>query len=116
MKRIHQFILVVALTVSVHAESVWHGNLKVTQAWSAQDKDRVVFMIEEDASGSEVYKNPANCANTTYYEVAVPYDRKTALSILLTALTTQKDINVYVVDNQCGVFNQPVVSTVVIKR
>ncbi|OLQ71710.1 hypothetical protein BIT28_23900 [Photobacterium proteolyticum] len=89
----------------------WHSNLHVTEVWSAHDKERVVFKIE----GGK-YTKPPRCSKSDYYEVSHPYDYKTALSILLTALTTQKTVKVVVVDDQCGVFDNPLVSTVVIER
>jgi hypothetical protein len=91
-------VLVMGLCGPVHAAWVFNVDPKDVRASIASGQSMVTFSTVQSLS------NPANCGAVDFY--AVPFDinghHKSVLSILLTAVASQRKVAVYVSDTQCS--------------
>jgi hypothetical protein len=105
-------VVLVALGLCESASAGWVQALhpKDIRAYGAAGTSSIIFATVEPIS------NPAACGGSEFYYVA--YDpngnHRNALAILLTALTTDRTIWVYVVDNQCSPPGRPLVTDVIV--
>ena len=66
---------------------------------------------------TEALVNPAGCSSAEFYGIAIDVNghHRNTLAILLTALTTDRLVSVYVVENSCFSAGRPLVTDVLLQ-
>jgi len=108
--RMVTIIAILFYSVNIHAAGMWHFGLNVKDVTAQNKANQTAFRVMEEIN------NPAGCPNTDYYGIRSDAGPQFAMSILLTAYTSGKKVDVYVVDNQCDAFGRPSVTDVRIRN
>lgn len=103
------FAFLVFLLCASQAHATWYFGLTLRDVRAQNADGQVSFRTLEPLN------NPANCANTDYYGVRPDRGPELALTVLLTAYTTGKKIDIYVYDSECDMWGRPSVKSVRIR-
>jgi hypothetical protein len=110
MKRSLIAILFILICFELHAEGVWYFNFSLRDVRAQNKKGQTSFRTIESTH------NPAKCVNTDYYGIRPENNPQLAMSVLLAAYLSRRNIDIYVSNTECDLWGRPSVHDVRIRN
>ena len=100
------FTILLLFSVNTYAAGVWYYGLTVKSVRAQNKANQTGFTTVE------AINNPAACPHSHYYGIRPENNPQLAMSVLLTAFTSNKKVDIFVQSDECDVFNRPSVGDV----